>query len=320
MPVDQVSDNPAWRSIDELADALRRDVATLATDIGERNVWCADKLNDAADFIDGSFREMGYEVNRQPFEAEGVEVYNIEASMPAPDDAPVLIVGAHYDSRCAMDRIRRGRKRLSGQPGTPGANDNGTGVAATLALARAFARSSQPVALRFVAFVNEEPPFFRTNLMGSLVYARRCRERGENVVGMLTPETLGYYSDEPGSQRYPFPLGLTRSSVGNFIAFLSNLRSKPLLRRTLASFQSHSSFPAIAQAFPAVTRGVAWSDDWAFWQCGYPALAITDTAFMRYDHYHTLEDTPDKLKFDRMAQVVAGLVGVVGDLMVDAAE
>ena len=168
--------------------------------------------------------------------------------------------------------------------------------------------------MRFVAFVNEEPPFYRSEQMGSRVYARRSRERRDHIVAMLSLETIGYYSDEPGSQLYPFPLRFFYPSTGNFLAFVANLGSRKLLREALASFRRNAQFPSEGVAAPAFIPGVDWSDHWSFWQESYPALMVTDTALYRYPHYHTLQDTPDKVDYERLARVVKGLHGMLRDL------
>jgi Zn-dependent M28 family amino/carboxypeptidase len=169
--------------------------------------------------------------------------------------------------------------------------------------------------VRFVAFVNEEPPLFQTEQMGSVRYARRARQRGENIVGMLSLETIGYYSREKGSQS--FPTALLRPfypSRGNFIAFIGTLSSRSLLRRVLASFRLHSDFPAEGLTAPAWVTGVDWSDHWSFLREGYPAIMITDTAIFRYPWYHTAGDTPDKVNYTAMARVTAGLAAVTAEL------
>ena len=150
--------------------------------------------------------------------------------------------------------------------------------------------------------------------MGSRVYARRSRERRDHIVAMLSLETIGYYSDEPGSQLYPFPLRFFYPSTGNFLAFVANLGSRGLLREALASFRRNAQFPSEGVAAPAFIPGVDWSDHWAFWQESYPALMVTDTALYRYPHYHTLQDTPDKVDYERLARVVKGLHGMLRDL------
>src|SRR5262249_21271394 len=157
----------------------------------------------------------------------------------------------------------------------------------------------------------EEPPYFQTPAMGSAVYARRCRERGEKVVAMLGLETIGYYTDRPGSQRYPFPFGLFYPKTGDFVAFVGNTGSRALVHRAVAAFRAGAPFPSEGAAAPAALQGVGWSDHWSFWQEGYPAVMVTDTAPFRNPDYHTPRDVPDRLAYAPMARVVAGLVRVV---------
>jgi hypothetical protein len=279
--------------------ALRRDVEALAGRIGERNMFRMAALDDAAAYLERSLREAGYVVQSQEFQVRGETVRNLEVEIPgASRPGEIVVVGAHYDS----------------VHGSPGANDNGTGVAAVLELARAFAGARPARTVRFVLFVNEEPPFFQSETMGSYVYARRCRERGENVVGMLSLETIGYYSDEEGSQNYPAPLGSFYPTRGNFLAFVANTKSKDLLFDTVRSFRTHARFPSEGGALSESLSGVGWSDHWSFWQFGFPGVEITDTAPFRYPYYHTSGDTPDKVDYERTARVVVGLEAVIRDL------
>jgi Zn-dependent M28 family amino/carboxypeptidase len=280
----------------QLNGALKRDVKILAEDIGERNLYQYKSLCDTADFLETSFEKAGYQAGRQEYKISSKTCSNLAVEIPGsqqPDE--IVVIGGHYDT--VMD--------------SPGANDNGTGVAATLALARSFAGRKPKRTLRFVAFVNEEPPFFQTSQMGSYQYARRCREQNENIVAMLSLETIGYYTDEPKSQRYPFPLGAFFPSTGNFIAFVANRASKQLLKKVAKSFNKKTDFPFVDGAFPSAIPGVGWSDQWAFWEHGYPALMATDTAPFRYPYYHTAEDTPDKIRFEHFTRLVVGLEGVV---------
>jgi Zn-dependent M28 family amino/carboxypeptidase len=271
----------------------------LADSIGERHVWRFDALRRAAGYIREQFVEAGYEPAIQPFDVHRVPVENIEAMLHrAADGEEIVVVGAHYDT------VQQ----------SPGANDNGSGVAAMLELARRFAGSPRARTLRFVAFTNEEPPFFQTPQMGSVVYANAARARGERIVAMLSLETIGYYSDEKGSQQYPPPLNLLFPDTGNFIGFVSNLRSARLLRLAQRAFKERTPFPIQAAPAPESLPGIGWSDQWAFWRAGYPALMVTDTAPYRYPWYHTAHDTPDKIQFEKLAQVVDGLEHVVGVL------
>jgi len=283
-----------------LRDALRRHVETLAGDIGERNAMLYANLAAAADFLETSVSEMGYRVRLQGYDVGKMRCKNIEVEIQGRDrPEEIVVVGAHYDS----------------VSGSPGANDNATGAAAVLELCRLFRGKTISRTLRLVEFVNEEPPFFRSHEMGSLVYARHCRKRGEKIVAMLSLETIGYYSDEKGSQNYPAPLGLVYPSTGNFVAFVGNTLSRRLVCQVVASFRSHAQYPSEGGALPGFIPGIGSSDHWAFWQQGYQAVMVTDTAPFRYPYYHSPYDTPDRVRYDQMARVVAGLEGVVLDLV-----
>jgi Zn-dependent M28 family amino/carboxypeptidase len=271
----------------------------LADTIGERNVWRYPALQRAAEYISSTFAASGYVPRRQTYEVSRLPISNIEAVLPGstrPDE--IIVVGAHYDT--VND--------------CPGANDNATGVAATLELAKRFASAPRARTIKFVAFVNEEPPFFKTPQMGSLVYARAAKDRGERIVGMLSLETMGCYSELKGSQQYPAPIRLLYPDIGNFIGFVANVQSTRLLLKTRRAFRRRTSFPLQCAALPDAIPGVGWSDHWSFWQAGYPALMVTDTAPFRYPWYHTPQDTPDKIDFDKLAQVVDGLEAVIAAL------
>ena len=280
-----------------VAENLREHVTVIAS--REHNVFRLPMLEQAAQYIENAFDKAGYAVAAQRFVSGPAEVRNIEVEVKGGSRASeIVIVGAHYDSVA----------------GAVGANDNGSGVAAILELARLLQGSQPARTLRFVAFVNEEPPFAHSDAMGSRQYARRSKARGENIVAMLSLETIGYYSDASGSQRYPFPLSLFYPSTGNFVAFVSNLGSRPLLHAAIAGFRRYAGFPSEGVAAPASIPGVDWSDHWSFWQEGWPALMVTDTAPYRYPHYHTMQDTPDKVDYERTARVVTGLHGMLREL------
>ena len=280
-----------------LAGNLRRHVAAIAN--REHNLFRYAELEASALYIEETLAGLGHAVAAQRYTVQAQEVRNIEVEIRGGDRASeIVVVGAHYDSVL----------------GAPGANDNGSGVAAVLELARLLKDAKPARTLRCVLFVNEEPPFDRTDVMGSRVYARRARERGENIVAMFSLETIGWYSEQPGSQRYPFPLNLFYPSTGDFIAFVSNLASRALLHETIASFRRHAGIPSEAVAAPAWIPGVDWSDHWSFWQEGWPALMVTDTAPYRYPHYHSGTDTPDKVDYERLARVVTGLHGMLREL------
>jgi Zn-dependent M28 family amino/carboxypeptidase len=279
-------------------DRLRAHVHRLADEIGERNVFRPGTLEEAARYITGQWAGQGYEVRPVAYEARGVDCANLEVTLPAAN-AEVFVVGAHYDSVL----------------GSPGANDNGSGVAALLEISRLLAGERLGRTLRLVAFVNEEPPFFRWRKMGSMVYARRARERGDPVTGMISLETIGYYSDEPGSQRYPPLFRLFYPGRGDFLGFVSNRRSRRLLRNAVAAFRAASDWPVQSVATFELVPGIGWSDHLAFWRQGWPALMITDTAPYRYPWYHTAGDTPDKVHYEALATVTEGLVGMLRTLL-----
>lgn len=248
-------------------------------------------------------KSLGYAVGRQEFPAGGKTVRNIDATIEpraTVSDPEVIVVGAHYDSA----------------QGTPGANDNASGVAAVLELARLLRNlDSNGKRIRLALFVNEEPPYFGTEAMGSLNYARALSERSERVVAMYSLETIGFYSSEPKSQRYPAPFGLLFPDRGDFVAFVGLMGSRALVRKTVGSFRSHTAFPSIGGVAPGSVPGIAWSDHWAFAQEGFPALMITDTALFRYPHYHRPSDTPDKVDGQNLARVVKGIERVIRDLV-----
>src|SRR5947207_12388459 len=256
------------------------------------------QLNASADFIEDSFAGTGLHTHRESYDLHGRACHNIEAEVRG-TSSEIVLIGAHYDSVF----------------GCPGANDNGSGVAALLALARRFAGKSSTHALRFVAFVNEEPPYFLSSQMGSFVYAGRCKARGDKITAMISLETIGYFSDAPHSQTYPSPgLGLFYPKVGNFIGFVSNVPSRVLLRSVVALFRKHAKLPSEGAALPAFIPGVSWSDQWSFWRQGYPGIMVTDTAPFRYPYYHSSSDTPDKLDYDRFTLVVSAMEKVIEGL------
>ncbi len=279
---------------------LKAHVVAVASE--EHNVGHPEALERSARYIEAALAGFGYAVARQEFEADGVRVRNLEVSRTGPGTGRprLIVIGAHYDSA----------------QGAVGANDNGSGVAALVELARAFksVRPGEGLEVRLVFYVNEELPWFGTEKMGSYVHASGLKREGREVVAMLSLETIGWYSDSTGSQRYPFPFNLLYPSTGDFIGFVANLRSRNLVRRVVGSFRRHAAFPSEGAVGPESIAGVSWSDQWAYWKLGWPAVMVTDTAPYRYPHYHTLHDTPDRLDYDRLVRVVKGLEGVVRDL------
>ncbi|MGZ8226237.1 MAG: M28 family peptidase [Methylococcaceae bacterium] len=278
--------------IEITAQQLRRHVYELAGVIGEHNIYHPDALNAAADYITGQWRQQGYNVHKQSYVVQGIECSNLEINCPGKNGGDeVILIGAHYDSVL----------------GSPGANDNGSGVAALLELSRLFKQVQPTVNLRFVAFVNEEPPFFFWNNMGSMIYAKAAKERRDRIRFMISLETIGCYKNLSGSQSYPPLLKYFYPDAGNFITFVSNLNSRSVMRRCAKTFASVTDFPMQSIASLTIIPGVSWSDHLAFWRLGFKAFMITDTAFYRYRYYHTAEDTPDKLNYVPFAEMTNGL-------------
>lgn len=283
------------------AEAVKNDVMTLAGTIGERHYLLPHKLADAVAYITSRFTTQIGEPTHHTYTYNGQTFDNIVAEIPGtthPED--IIVIGAHYDTAY----------------GAPGANDNASGVAAVVALATLATVGTQPArTLRFVAFANEEPPFFWGPGMGSRVYAEHCKEQGDKIIAMLTPETLGYYSDEPGSQKYPWPMQVLYPSQGNFLGFIGTFSARKLVRRCLRVFRAYGEMPCAGAALPPVYPRILASDHASFWRCGYrSSVMITDTAMYRYQYYHTAHDTPDKLCYERMGKAINGIAHIVDDI------
>lgn len=269
-----------------------------------RNVEHYDDLERAARYIETELKGLGHEPVPQVYMADGKAVRNIEVIIEpsaAGSLAGTLVVGAHYNS----------------YGDAPGANDNGTGVAAVLELARLLGdlRGRSQRRIRLVLFVNEEPPYFQTSEMGSYRYAQLLAQRREPIVGMISLETLGCFFDQPGTQQYPVPFGLLYPSTGNFIAFVGMLGSRDFVRMLVRSFRTHTDFPTVGGVAPGAIPGIAWSDHWSFEQFRYPAVMITDTAPFRYAHYHETTDTSDKVDFDKLARVTKGIERMLREIV-----
>ena len=285
-----------------LAATLKGHIEAIAA--REHNIAHYDELEKAARYLEAALSSYGYTAGRQEYVVGGKTVRNIDAVIEPQTgiaDPDVIVVGAHYDS--AED--------------APGANDNGSGTAAVLELARLLKnlQGQTRKRIRLVLFVNEEPPYFMTKDMGSLRYAEALAARKERVTAMFSLETLGCYSDAPGSQKYPFPFGLMFPDRGDFVAFVGLTHSRPLVQETMRSFRSHTSFPTVGGVAPGIIPGIGWSDHWAFGQHGFQGVMVTDTAPFRYPHYHEPTDTPDKVDTERLARVVKGMERVVRDLV-----
>jgi Zn-dependent M28 family amino/carboxypeptidase len=275
-----------------IRDHLSSDVKYLSVTIGERSMEKHGSLKATTAYLRDELQRAGYTVADSSYQVQGQQVSNLEAVLVGSElPQQTVVIGAHYDSVA----------------GTVGANDNATGVAATLELARLLKASKLRRTVRFAFFVNEEPPYFQTETMGSRIYARKLRSDSTQVSAMISLETIGYYSDEPGSQKYPPVLNLLYPNRGNFIGFVANSESRDLVRRCVRNFRQSTRFPSEGIAAPAEWPGIGWSDQWSFWQEGYPGIMITDTAVYRYPYYHTVSDTFDKIDYDKAARVVQGV-------------
>jgi hypothetical protein len=286
----------------EIRDHLRVHVNYLSEAIGERNLSRPVSLQATANYLRSNLAQAGYTVAEHTFLVDGHDVSNLEVTLSGVDrSGGTIIVGAHYDTAA----------------GAPGANDNSSGVAAVLELARLLQRSTMRKTVRFVLFVNEEPPYFQTDKMGSVVYARQLRQDHVHVSAMISLETIGYYSDVPDSQKYPALLNLFYPSRGNFVGFVGNPESRDLVRLAVRRFRETSKFPSEGIAAPADWPGIGWSDQWSFWQQQYPGIMITDTAPFRYPYYHTPRDTANHVDFDGMSRVVEGIRRVIESLAME---
>jgi Peptidase family M28 len=290
---------PMSQDESKLASRLAEHIQYLSTKLGEKNLAHPAELDAAAAYIKNSLQTYGYTVVEHSYVVAGQQVKNLEVMLDGSDtNAGQVVIGAHYDT------VR----------GAPGANDNGSGVAAVLELARQFRREKPRKTIRLVLFVNEEPPYFQTSDMGSLVYARELRRDNVQISSMLSLETIGYYSDQPGSQKYPPVLSLFYPNKGNFIGFVGNPESRDLVRRAIRQFRESTKFPSEGIAAPSDWPGIGWSDHWSFWQAGYPAIMVTDTAPFRYPYYHTPDDTMKHVDCEKMARVVVGIRQVIEEL------
>lgn len=291
-----------------LESALRAHVEILCKT--ERNTGnCPEGLDQAAGYICGQFEQFGYGVTRQEFPADGMTCANLEA-LPSGFvgfEQPHIVVGAHYDSA----------------PGTPGADDNASAVAILLELARLLAGKPCAKSPRFVAYTNEEPPHFCTPTMGSVVHARACRKRGDRITGMVCLESLGVFSNQPGSQELPAEFALLPDefkkmilpdgidpTVGNFLAVIGNPTSAEFMGSFVGRLPNDEKLPVFATEI----LDIRLSDHLAYWDEGYPAIMLTDTALYRNTHYHLPSDTPEKLNYPTMALITERIAEAIEKL------
>jgi Zn-dependent M28 family amino/carboxypeptidase len=278
--------------IGEIETNLEATVRFLSEEIGPRSYTNLQQLNKSADYVEGKLSSYGCNVKRQSFTYMKNTYHNIIGEVEGHKDSEILVIGAHYDT----------------VPGSPGADDNASGIAGLLELARLAVANPVSRTVCFSAFTLEEPPFFRTSHMGSYVYAKSLKENEVKVEGMVSLEMIGYYCDKNGCQYYPFSFfKWFYPEKGNFIAFVGNISSKGFTRRARYAFQKTSALPVVSLNTVSLVPGVDFSDHASFWDFDYQAFMITDTAFYRNPNYHTAGDTANTLDYKRMALLVSGL-------------
>lgn len=274
---------------------LRDHVEMLSETFYPRNEENAENLARVAMYIKKVFEEIGVDVSLQTFKTNGREYSNVIASV-GPDTEERIIVGAHYDTAGAL----------------PGADDNASGVAGLLELARLLKDTPLPLRVDLAAYTLEEPPYFRNEQMGSAHHVKLLQEQGARVRMMLALEMIGYFSDEPGSQWYPLPgMYLSYPRVGNYIAVVGKFFGGANVRTIKRAMREASPLPVYSLNAPSSVPGVDFSDHLNFWKAGMPAVMITDTAFYRNAEYHSPGDTADRLDYTRMAMVVQGVYAAV---------
>ncbi|WP_400191085.1 M28 family peptidase [Hymenobacter sp. B81] len=291
-----MSSAPAAQAAQADTLRLRRDLQYLTTTPQARNHRHVAVLDSVASYLGRELRRAGGRVAEQPYQADGQTYRNVIASFGL-ETGPRLVIGAHYD---VCDE-------------QPGADDNGTGVAALLELARLLGRQqSLRQRIELVAYTLEEPPYFRTKYMGSYVHAKSLHDAQAQVTGMVALEMLGYYDDRKGSQRYPFgPLKLLYGSRGNYVTAVRKLGGGRFARRFSRRYDQAAGLPVKRFVGPAWLPGVDFSDHLNYWQFGYSALMLTDTAFYRNRNYHHATDSLEKLDMRRLALAVDAVLAAV---------
>jgi Zn-dependent M28 family amino/carboxypeptidase len=285
-------------SLADLEVQLRASVEHLAGTIGERNLAKPEKLGEAADWIVAQWEAQGLDPKVLTYSIDGKPCRNIEVTVTQHRDGPVILVGAHYDSA----------------EGSPGADDNASGVATMLEISRALAGHDLAYTVRCVAFANEEPPYFGTEDMGSYVYVKLISERGDSIKHMLSIESVGYYRDEPGSQNYPALLSESYPSEGNFLGVVGDPDHGTAVAQVAERLRETEAIPIESAVLPIGLPGVTWSDHASFWEFGFPGVMVTDTAPFRNPNYHRPTDTPASLDYPRFAQATAALIETVRQL------
>ena len=280
---------------------LEKTVRVLSEDIGDRNAGSYLNLEKAKEYIAAEFSKFGYHVELQYYAVEGKIYGNVIAKPLNLKGRVPLVIGAHYDTYA-----------------NPGADDNASGVAGMLALARLLHDQGRGLPFVFVAFVNEEQPFFETENMGSRAYVRRLKDEGARIRGAVILESIGYYSKRLFSQRYLYFLGYFYPNRADFIALVGNFKSTSLTANIKKGIAKCKQIPVRAVAVPDSFSGTNYSDHWSFWKDGYPAVMVTDTAFLRNPHYHKGSYLPSTLDYDAMAVLVHSLKNSVENLLTES--
>ena len=278
-------------SLSASPDTLRSHVTTISTSFYPRHCFNRTNLNACAEFIAGRFRHTSAEVTFQNYTIYGDTYRNVRAIF-GDKSSPRTVVVAHYDA-CEN---------------TPGADDNASGVAGLLELARLLDKSELKTSVELVAVCTEEPPFFTSEHMGSVHHARLLMEEGVSVRAAIAIEMIGCFIDKPFSQRFPVPLLYCfYPNRANFICVAGDLSGTSLTRRVKRSMRRASDLPVHSISAPKSLPGIDFSDHRSYWSEGIPAVMVTDTAFYRNNRYHGPEDTFDTLDYERMAKVVSGV-------------
>jgi Zn-dependent M28 family amino/carboxypeptidase len=284
----------------DIQSNLRKTVITLSKDIGPRGYLQIDALQKAEQYITAELERYGYDVAYQHFEYRENTYKNIIAEIKGKETPErILVIGAHYDTVA----------------GTPGADDNASGIAGLLELARQMNNRPLNRTVRFVAFALEEPPVFRSKFMGSYIYAKSLNNNNENIIGMICLEMIGYFSEMRGSQLYPLPFfKWVYPDKGNFIILVSNLQSRGFVKNVASAFKKGSQLPVETISTVSIVPGIDFSDHRSFWKFGFDALMVTDTAFYRNANYHGIGDTAETLDYEKMEEVVLGLKSAIDEL------
>ncbi len=273
------------------AERMKTHVRALSETFHPRDHTHPENLDRAAEYIADQLKRARGQVELQPYRVKDIEYRNVIAHF-GPETPERIVIGAHYDTAGPL----------------PGADDNGSGVAGLLELATLLGQKPPPVRVELVGFTLEEPPYFRTEHMGSRVHAKALRQAGVKVRAMLSLETIGFFTDAPDSQQYPVAqLKLRYPSTGNFIAVVGQLGNEDLVREVASAMRAARPLAVEFISAPASIEGIDFSDHASYQAEGYPAAMITDTAFFRNERYHEPTDTWDTLDYGRMALVVQGV-------------